>query len=53
MKIVIDNCQGCLFISFMNRMETCTLYHKTVDCNLNKKASFCKVKHMEVIEDER
>ena len=25
-KIVIDNCQDCPFLSYVNRMEICTFY---------------------------
>ena len=52
MKIVIDNCQDCLFISYMNRKETCTFYHKESDSNLNKKATFCRVQYIDVMEGE-
>ena len=50
--ITIHRCQGCPFMSFMNRMETCTLYHETIDCDLNKKASFCTIIGVEPIEEK-
>ena len=52
-NLVIENCHGCPLICFMNRKEICVYYKKDIDCSLDKKPSFCRVRCIEIIEEEK